>query len=180
MTWSAPSEDTRSSFAVLHTPVTSAPRALAIWTAYVPCEARRAPAQTGRARAARRPGQRAARGGRHGYDGSLREGQGRRFAGRRPFLAYSANDPGRSEPRRRRRTASPRSRPPRRSRRRHGRTRGSSACGVESESHRVRLAVIRCSVPRSSPAACTRTSFGAIAAARLAELRTSSACSGSA
>src|SRR5918993_2421480 len=36
MTWSAPSEATRSRFLVLHTPVTSAPNALAIWTAKVP------------------------------------------------------------------------------------------------------------------------------------------------
>ena len=36
MTWSAPRERTRSTLAVLHTPVTSAPSALAIWTANVP------------------------------------------------------------------------------------------------------------------------------------------------
>ena len=36
MTWSAPSERTRSTLAVLQTPVTSAPEALAIWTAKVP------------------------------------------------------------------------------------------------------------------------------------------------
>ena len=36
MTWSAPSERTRSTFAVLHTPVTSAPNALASCTAKVP------------------------------------------------------------------------------------------------------------------------------------------------
>src|SRR3954467_9846031 len=34
--WSAPRARTASSFAVLHTPVTSAPNALAIWTAKVP------------------------------------------------------------------------------------------------------------------------------------------------
>ena len=36
MTWSAPIERTRSTFAVLHTPVTSAPKALASCTANVP------------------------------------------------------------------------------------------------------------------------------------------------
>src|SRR5215470_9845596 len=36
MTWSAPSEATRSTFRVLHTPVTSAPNALANCTANVP------------------------------------------------------------------------------------------------------------------------------------------------
>ena len=36
MTWSAPSDRTRSTLAVLQTPVTSAPEALAIWTAKVP------------------------------------------------------------------------------------------------------------------------------------------------
>src|ERR671919_540845 len=36
MTWSAPSERTSSTFLVLQTPVTSAPSALAIWTANVP------------------------------------------------------------------------------------------------------------------------------------------------
>ena len=36
MTWSAPIERTRSTFLVLHTPVTSAPSALAICTANVP------------------------------------------------------------------------------------------------------------------------------------------------
>src|SRR3954454_3719896 len=36
MTWSAPSERTRSTLLVLHTPVTSAPSALAICTANVP------------------------------------------------------------------------------------------------------------------------------------------------
>jgi hypothetical protein len=36
MTWSAPSERTSSAFLALHTPVTVAPSALAIWTAKVP------------------------------------------------------------------------------------------------------------------------------------------------
>ena len=36
MTWSAPSERTKSSLSVLQTPVTSAPRDLAIWTANGP------------------------------------------------------------------------------------------------------------------------------------------------
>ena len=36
MTWSAPSDRTRSTFRVLHTPVTSAPNGLASWTAKVP------------------------------------------------------------------------------------------------------------------------------------------------
>jgi hypothetical protein len=33
MTWSAPSDVTKSTFAVLETPVTSAPNAFASWTA---------------------------------------------------------------------------------------------------------------------------------------------------
>src|SRR5436189_6070934 len=36
MTWSAPIDRTMSTFLVLHTPVTSAPNDLAIWTANVP------------------------------------------------------------------------------------------------------------------------------------------------
>ena len=36
MTWSAPAKRTTSAFDVLHTPVTSAPKVLAIWTAKAP------------------------------------------------------------------------------------------------------------------------------------------------
>ena len=94
----------------------------------------------------------------------LLEGEVRRLAGelvlpRRGVLGERA--PGRSRtPRRRRRTGSPPSRPRRPCRRR--RCPGTGFFGRRNPKPRMRsrygLPVIRCQVPRSRPAACTRTS----------------------